>query len=124
MPQRVDCNRPRALVNGVFMFLFYVLDIAVVDDMRASEAEYFGRNDALQAADLSRLPPRMQPHERIDELLLVGEGGQVEEEVLDSHLVLMGGLQSHCQVHLVERALQCDDVAPHLLTILELARKL
>lgn len=64
----------------------------------------------------------MQPHERIDELLLVVEGGQVEEEVLDPHLVLMGGLQSHCQVHLVERALQCYDVAPHLLTILELAR--
>lgn len=41
VPQRVDCNRPRTLMDGVFVLLFYVLDIAVVDDMRASEAEYF-----------------------------------------------------------------------------------
>jgi len=117
----VNRNRPGALVNRVLMLLLYVLNIAVVDKVRTSETEYFGRDDALQVAHLSCLPTRMQPHERIYELFLVGQRGQIEEEVLDPYLILVSGLQGHCQVHLIDGALQRYDVSPHLLTVLELA---
>lgn len=101
MTEWMNCNRTRALMNRIFMLFLNMLYIAIVDDMRSSQAEDLWRNYTLKIAHLSSLTSRLQSGERINELFFIWKSRKVKKKMLNSRLIFVSCLKSNSKVHLI-----------------------